>query len=143
MLRTLKFAPCFVLLLFFGFSLTARAQDTATQQPSAQAEPQSGTHHMQHQSRLEWMSKELNLTDDQKDKIKPILDDEASKMKSVHDDTSLSQDQKRDKMKELRENTDSQINPILTPDQQKKYEDLKARQKAHQQAKPDESKPQS
>lgn len=143
MLRTLKFAACFVVLLLFGFSSTARAQDTATQQSSTQAESQNGAHHMQHQSRLEYMSKELNLTDDQKAKIKPVLEDEMSKMKSVRDDTSLSQDQKRDKMKDIRENTDSQITGVLTPDQQKKYEDMKAREKAQHQQKTQQPQPQS
>jgi periplasmic protein CpxP/Spy len=140
MLRSIKVAGlCLAVPLFFGYSLTTRAQDTGSQSTA-----QSQTMHQgQHESRLEWMTKQLNLTDDQQAKIKPVLADEMKQMKSVRDDTTLTQDQKRDKMKEIHQNTDSQINDVLTPDQQKKYADLKAQQKMHHEAKPDESKPQS
>lgn len=142
MLRKINLAAlCFTVALFFACTLATRAQDSSAQQSTADAH--SGMHQGQHMNRLEWMSKELNLTDDQKAKLKPILADESKQMQSMHDDTSLTQDQKRDKMKELHQNTDSQINEILTPDQQKKYADLKAQQKMHHEAKPDESKPQS
>jgi periplasmic protein CpxP/Spy len=139
MLRITKLAaPYFAVLLFFGCSLVARAQDTGTQQPNPQA--QTGMHHGQRGNRLEWLSKQLNLTDDQKAKVKPILDDQGKQMRAVREDTSLSQEQKRDKMKEIHEKTDSQINDILTPEQQKKFADLKE-QNAHREAnKPDESK---
>jgi periplasmic protein CpxP/Spy len=137
MLRKIRWgAPCFAMLLFFGCSLATRAQDTGTQQSNPQA--QSGMHHG---SRLEWLSKQLNLTDDQKAKVKPILEDEAKQMKAAREDTSLSQDQKRDKMKQIHETANSQINDILTPDQQKKFAQLKEQQKTHREGnKPDESK---
>jgi periplasmic protein CpxP/Spy len=128
MLRKLG-APCFAVLLFVGCALVARAQDTGAQQSTAQA--QTSMHQGQHASRLDWLSKELNLTDDQKTKIKPILADEGKQMQALHEDTSLSQDQKRDKMKQIHETTNSQINDILTPDQQKKFADLKTQHKGH------------
>lgn len=139
MLRKIQFAALFLAVpLFFGYSVSTRAQDSGSQ-----ATAQSQTMHQgQHESRLEWMTKELNLTDDQQAKMKPVLADEMKQMKSVRDDTTLTQDQKRDKMKEIHQSTDSQVNDILTPDQQKKYADLKAQQKTHHEAKPDESKPQ-
>jgi periplasmic protein CpxP/Spy len=146
MLRKIKLgALCFAVLLFFGYSLAARAQDTGTQQSNPQAQAQTGMHQGQHGSRLEWLSKELNLTDDQKAKVKPILEDEGKQMKAAREDTSLSQDQKRDKMKQIHETTNSQINDILTPDQQKKFAQLNAQHKAHPEGtKPGEPKqPQS
>ncbi len=87
-------------------------------------------HHGQHASRLEWLSKELNLTDDEKAKLKPILEDESKQMHAAHADTSLTQDQKRDKMKQIHETTNSQIDDILTSEQQKKFAELKEKHKA-------------
>jgi protein CpxP len=134
-------APCFAVLLFFGYSLSARAQDTGTQQSNPQAQAQNEMHHGQGTSRLEWLSKELNLTDDQKSKLKPILEGEGKEMRAVREDTSLSQEQKHDKMKQIHDATHSQINDILTPDQQKKFAALKEQHMAHQKGnKPDESK---
>jgi protein CpxP len=132
-------APCFAVLLFFGYSLSARAQDTGTQQSKPPA--QSGMHHGQRGSQLEWLSKELNLTDDQKAKVKPILEAERKQMQEVREDTSLSQEQKHEKMKEIHETAHSQINDILTPDQQKKFAQITEQRKAHREGnKPSEPK---
>lgn len=134
-------ATCFAALLFLGCSFVARAQETGTQQSNPQA--QSGMHQRQHVNRLEWLSKELNLTDEQKAKIKPILADEGKQMRTVHEDTSLSQQQKRGKLMQLHETTDSQINDVLTPEQQKKFAELKAQQNMHHEGmKPKEQQPQ-
>lgn len=71
-------------------------------------------------AQLEHMSQALNLTDDQKTKIKPILEDESKQMQQLRGDTSASQEDRRAKFQQIHENTMSQIKPILTSDQQKK-----------------------
>ncbi len=142
MVRSMKLgASCFAVLLFFGWSLATRAQETGTQQSNPQAQAQTPMHQGQHASRLEWLSKELNLTDEQKAKVKPILADEGKQMQAVKEDTSLSQEQRHEKMKQIHETADSQINDILTPDQQKKFTELKAQHKGHPEGtKPDQPK---
>jgi Spy/CpxP family protein refolding chaperone len=125
--------------LFFAFSITTRAQDAGTQQSSAQAQTESGMHH-QRGNQLEWLSKQLNLTDDQQAQVKPILEDQSKQMKTTREDTTLTQDQKREKMKQLHESTHSQINDILTPEQQKKFAQLKDQQKEHHEGSQPESK---
>jgi periplasmic protein CpxP/Spy len=130
MRKSLALAAC----AFSGLLVLWCAAPTAAQDTGSQAPTQAGGQEMHHGhgSRLEWLSKQLNLTDDQKTKLKPILDDESSQMKSIHEDSSLSQDQKRDKMKELRESTDTKIEDVLTPDQQTKFKELNAERKEHQ-----------
>lgn len=139
MLTNIKFAPLyFAVLLFLGYSIPARAQDTGAQ---SSAPAQSEMHHGQRGSRLESLSKELNLTDEQKAKVKPILEDEGKQMKAVREDSSLSQEQKHDKAKQIHETTHSQINDLLTPEQQQKFAQLKEQHKEHREGnKPDESK---
>lgn len=66
----------------------------------------------------------LKLTDDQKEKVKPILKDQAEKMKALRDDTSVSAEDKRPKMKEIREATDAKLKPILTDDQFAQYKKM-------------------
>ena len=134
-------APCFAAALFFAFSVTTRARDAGTQQSNPQAQTESGTHQGQHASRLEWLSKELNLTDDQQAKLKPILEEKSKQMKATREDSTLTQDQKSEKMKQIHESTHSQINGILTPEQQKKFAQLKEQQKEHHEGnKPDGTK---
>ena len=78
------------------------------------------------QQKLQHLSSELNLTEDQKTKIKPILQNEVAQAKTVRDDSSLSADAKQAKMKDIHSSTTQQMNEILTPDQQQKLAAMKA-----------------
>ncbi len=79
------------------------------------------------EQRLQHLTKALNLTEDQQMKIKPILENETQQLQALHQDTSIAQQDRWPKMKAIRDNTTSQITPILTPDQQKKYETMMER----------------
>jgi Spy/CpxP family protein refolding chaperone len=75
--------------------------------------------------RLQAMVKELNLTEDQKSKILPILTQEAPKVKAIREDASLPQNEKVSRLVEIRNDTSAKISPILTPDQQRKLDQMK------------------
>ena len=77
------------------------------------------------QARLQRISKELNLTDEQKEKLKPILQSQSDDLRALRNDTSLTQQQKRAKMKDLHEKYAPQINAVLTPEQQAKWKQMK------------------
>jgi periplasmic protein CpxP/Spy len=77
---------------------------------------------------LQMLSEKLNLTDDQKAKLKPILQDQMQQMKVVREDSSLSQEQKRAKMKSIHESLHDQINAVLTPEQQAKFKQMRQEQ---------------
>lgn len=140
MLKNLKFVPLyFAALLFLGFSIPARAQSGGSQESNPPA--QSAAHQDRRGNRLDWLSKELNLTDEQKAKVKPILEDQQKQMQALRADTSLSQEQKHEKMMQLHETANSQINGVLTPDQQKKFAQLKEQHMGPRKGNnPDESK---
>lgn len=124
------------MLIFGAAAFAAAPQDAQSgQQPSAQ----SGTGHghgagegrgrgmgMDPDAMLEHMSKELNLTDDQKTKIKPILEEQSKQMQDLRQNTSASQEDRRAKMKQIHENTTSQIRSTLTSDQKKKLDEMKS-----------------
>lgn len=121
------------MFIFSAAAIAAVPQDAqSSQQPSAQSK--TGHHGadeghgrgmgMNPDGMLEHMSKELNLTDDQKTKIKPILEDQSKQMQDVRQNTSASEQDRRAKMKQIHENTMSQLRPILTSDQQKKLDEM-------------------
>jgi protein CpxP len=116
--------------LLFGLAVTLTARPVLAQEHPATAE-----------SRLEELSKQLNLTDDQKAKLKPILQDESQQLQAVRNDASLDHDQKMAKAKEIRGAHKSQIKEVLTPDQQKKWEEMKKEAK-EQKEKKSEASPQ-
>ena len=103
---------------------TAYGQDTTTNAPSAGAS--TNTPPRAARGRMD-IAKMLDLTDDQKAKVQPILDAQRAKMNDVRQDTSLSPDDMRAKMKEIRDDTTAQLKPILTPEQLDKWQKMQAR----------------
>lgn len=78
------------------------------------------------QQRMAAMSERLNLSDAQKQKIQPIVENEIKGMLAARDDESLSQEQKVEKMKAIRQTSREDINKVLTPEQKAKLEEAKA-----------------
>src|SRR5277367_4005778 len=59
----------------------------------------------------------LNLTDDQKAKVGKIHADMKSQMDAVKSDTTLTADQRQEKMKQIHKASHEQVLQVLTPDQ--------------------------
>ena len=77
--------------------------------------------------RLQNMTNQLNLSEAQQQQIKPILENESKQMQTLRDDSSLSQQDRRSKMMQIRQETAGQIKPILNADQQKQYDEMMVR----------------
>jgi periplasmic protein CpxP/Spy len=80
-----------------------------------------GPHHMMGNP-FDHLTKELGLTDEQKAKVQPIIDQTKPQMKAIHEEAMQ-------KMHALMESTGAQIRPMLTPQQQQKFDAMK---KAHE-----------
>ena len=88
----------------------------------AQAGPGGGGHWHGHGFGLQRITEKLDLTSDQETKVQPIIEGAKPQIDAIHQEASQ-------KMKTGMDSTLSQIRPLLTPDQQKKLDDI---QKAHQ-----------
>jgi Spy/CpxP family protein refolding chaperone len=96
--------------------------------------PQAAAKEMRmHHEGLESTVQSLNLTDDQKAKVKDIFADAKTKHQAISSDASLSEEQKKAKTKELHSATMAKLNEVLTPDQQT---ELKTKMEATKSAKP-------
>jgi Spy/CpxP family protein refolding chaperone len=71
------------------------------------------------------LAEQLNLTDDQKPKVKAILGDQMEQMRDLWQDPSLSREDRMAKMKAIREATDAKLKAVLTVDQFKKFQDMR------------------
>jgi Spy/CpxP family protein refolding chaperone len=78
-------------------------------------------------ARLKGMSQTLTLTDDQKQKIKPILEEEMKKVEEMQQDRNIPPADRMKKFREAREASQDKIKPILTAEQQQKFESLRQR----------------
>lgn len=76
-------------------------------------------------AKLDKLKTELTLTDDQARKIQAIMEEQQKAGKAIRDDASLSKEQKMEKMKAHRAETDAKINTELTPEQQAKWAEMK------------------
>jgi Spy/CpxP family protein refolding chaperone len=113
----------FVVAMVIGFcASTVTAKDAN--------EPNKDQHKMREQQRpmkdpvemrLESMTKKLGLTKEQQDSIKPILQDQNKQIKALRADQSITQEQRRAKMQELYQTTNTKIEAQLTPAQKEKF----------------------
>lgn len=107
----------------------APSQNPTTSQPAAGQAGSGASSPSQAQQQDE---NPLNLSDEQKAKLRPILLEENQQMDAVRNDSSLTPDQKVVKANQIRQNATPKIRAILTPEQIQKLAELQ--QKAKQQS---------
>lgn len=77
----------------------------------------------------ERMQKELSLTNEQTDKVKSINQEFGQKLKTVRNDSTMSKDDNRVRMRQLRDDYHKKMKTVLTEEQFNKWEKLKSEQK--------------
>ena len=116
-MKNLNFASKALLTLgaFFVFAAPTLAQTTPA--PTAPATP---IKHAKHEARLpKWLA-EVSLTPEQTEKVHAIQKAGAAQGKAVRDDAKLTEDQKKDKLRDIKKDTRTQILALLTPEQKAK-----------------------
>jgi len=75
---------------------------------------------------------ELQLTDAQKAKLQPIIQEEMNQIEAVRNDSTLTMDQKVEKVRQIKQTEFPKIQAVLTPEQQKKLADMQERARQQQ-----------
>ena len=73
----------------------------------------------------ERLAERLNLTAEQKSRVQSYLEDQRSQMQVLRNDTTLTRDQRAQRMREITQQTRDKIQSILTVEQKQKGEDLR------------------
>ena len=76
------------------------------------------------QDRIAHLKEELNLTDDQVAKLKPVMQEEGKKLRELRSDTTLSREDKLSKVKTIHQDLAAKVKPILTTEQYSKWEKM-------------------
>jgi Spy/CpxP family protein refolding chaperone len=108
----------------------AAAQSSNDSSPNNQqpAQGNGGWHHGSDPAqRTQELTKKLKLTSDQQTKVQDILQSEHSQMETLHQDSSVSQQDRRAKMMDIRKTSDTQIRALLDSTQQKKWDEMQAK----------------
>jgi hypothetical protein len=71
------------------------------------------------------MAKKLGLTPDQQSKIEPILADRDQQVQSLRADTTLAPRDRRAKLRDIRQDSDTRIEAFLSDTQKQQYEQMK------------------
>lgn len=111
------------------------AQDNSSSAGSSSSSPSSQPMHQapDPQKQTARLTKRLGLSDDQSSKLLTILQNRQQQMEAIRGDSSLSQQDRHSKMRSLQQDSDSQINAVLTPAQQTQYANMKQMQKQRMQ----------
>jgi hypothetical protein len=100
----------------------------APQDQQAAPAPQEGHgphRQMDPEQQVKMLTKRLNLTSDQQSKLLPILTDQKQQFESIRNDTSLAQKDRFQKMKAVREDSNTKIEALLTDSQKQTYAQMK------------------
>jgi periplasmic protein CpxP/Spy len=134
--KMLALAVCMLTtIVMLGLNASAGAQN-AQQEAPTQAAPKMAPGRQSVTERLESMSKALNLTPEQKEKIRPLLEEQDKQMSELRSNTSLTPEQKRDKGMAMHKEIHDKIVAILTPEQKEKLkqrmDQMRQQHEAHQ-----------
>jgi periplasmic protein CpxP/Spy len=128
MVKMLKYSLLTLMLAAVAYAVpSAMAQDSgASDQQAAPPEHGHGGH-FDPERRTEMLTKQLKLTSDQQPKVLDIFKSAQSQMQGLRSDTSLSQDDRRSKMIEIRKTSDDQVRALLDSNQQKKWDTIQSK----------------
>lgn len=73
---------------------------------------------------LQMLSQKLNLTDEQKAKIKPLIEEHLQQRQAIMKDESLTPEQKHSKMQASMDAAHSKIEALLNDDQKKQFAEM-------------------
>lgn len=81
---------------------------------------------------MDKLSQELGLSDSQKQKVESIFQSEHQQMRDVHQNTTMSTGEKRSEYQKLRDDLNTKMQSVLTPEQYTKWENLTHQHQAMQ-----------
>ncbi|MGA8029573.1 MAG: hypothetical protein WB992_20720 [Bryobacteraceae bacterium] len=109
---------------FFGLGAAIAAPQAQDQSAPQQTNQTPERHQPDPNRQIQMLTKRLNLSADQQNQILPVLTSRQQQMQSVRADASLSAQERGEKMRAVREDSDSKIRAILTDDQKKTYDQM-------------------
>ncbi len=117
----------------------AQAPDQSQGSSAAQASQTTKMH--EHQApnpdrMAKHLEKKLNLSNDQVAKIKPVLEDRVQQMQSLRADTSLSQQDRRNKAHQIMQDSNTKIEAVLNDTQKQQFEEMLQQRREHHKSQP-------
>jgi hypothetical protein len=114
----------------------ALAQAPDQSQPSSAAQATQPTTGREHKApnpdrMAKHLGKKLNLSNDQVAQIKPVLADRAQQMQALRSDTTLSQQDRRNKAHQIMQDSNTKIEAVLNDTQKQQFEQMLQDRREH------------
>jgi Spy/CpxP family protein refolding chaperone len=123
--------PALTWLLVLPFAAQAQPQDESTQSQNQDQRRRPGAVQRQRQH-MAMLAQKLNLTDGQKQQFQQIGRDLGKQGMAIRQDSSLTDDQKKEKIQELRKQAHQQMFAVLTPEQKEQLKQMREQHKREQ-----------
>ncbi len=120
-----RIALAFSAVLVLSAAAMGQTSDNSAPPPPPQQQQGpvgQGPRRMDPARQLKMLTRSLNLSDDQRAQIKPLLEQRQQKMQALFQDQSLSRDQVRTQMRAIHEETRGKIEAVLNDQQKQQYE---------------------
>ncbi len=140
MRKTLLAALLVALLPFVPGALSGQDAPPATGGEQAARQARSPEERVDRM--LQRMTESLNLSEEQREKIRPILLDQAQQLRALREDKSLSPEDRRAKARALRRDTRLKVDQILTPEQKAKRREHWQNRRGRRGGPPEQAPPQ-
>jgi Spy/CpxP family protein refolding chaperone len=111
-----------VAAIFLTAGTAVRAQDSTT--PSSTNPPAAGGGAKMRGPNVDYLAKQLGLTDEEKVKFSAAIDEQRQKLKSIMSDKSLSPEDRRSQALQLHQDLNTELKGILTAEEFAKWEKL-------------------
>ena len=126
----MKIFQYLLLMLALATPAALLAQDNPP--PAPAGGPGQMAHHMPSvDEQLNHLSSKLNLTDDQKTQIKPILQDQQDQVSQLMSNNSGSREETHAKMRDIHEKSNAKIRALLTDDQKGIFDKMQSERRGH------------
>jgi Spy/CpxP family protein refolding chaperone len=116
-------------LMFMPVGMQAQEQSKDQNGPQGQGRRAAAQRQRQHMAML---AEKLSLTDAQKAQFQQITKDMWQQGRAIRQDSSLTDDQKKQKIQELRQQSHKQMFSVLTPEQKEKLKQMREEHKKEQ-----------
>jgi len=108
----------------FGLGVAIAAPQAQDPAAPPQSNAEGGHRQFDPNRQVQMLTKRLKLTGDQQNQILPILTSRGQQMDSLRSDTSLSPEDRRSKMRSIREDGNVQIRALLNDKQKQTYDQM-------------------
>jgi Spy/CpxP family protein refolding chaperone len=139
--RRMKLIRLFAVLVAFSLVPLAFAQTSSGQDQDQKNDQQQEHRHGGHRGmqggmgdpdqHLQMLTKQLNLTQEQQEKIRPILQDQHTKMEQLEQNSSTSKEDRRSQMQQMHQDTVSRVKEVLNDDQKAKFDKMQQNMMEH------------